>query len=224
MLTSTVLACSLAVLAPVAAMPPESPAPPDDDCRRFVIAMGNRPVLHVVNGNGVLDVSRRHREVEMRLDGRELAPTAVRRDGSILTVLDDGGRPLFMVGVFRRGPGDGQLAYTPDLDPATAEARFGLRSEPVDAATRIVSKVCSGSPADVAGLAPQDVIVGVDGWAPVTEALLHESAAGKSEGESLRLSVLRSGQPREVVLTAGPSPAWPESEQLESYLRQVIGN
>jgi hypothetical protein len=216
MLTSTVIAFGL-VLAAV-------PAVPDDDCRRFLIATGDRPVLHVVNGNGALDVSKRRRDVELSLDGHELSPAAIRRQGPILTVLDPGGRPLFMVGVFRSGPGDGQLVYAPDLDPTTTEARLGLRSEPADASTRRVSKVCSGLPADVAGLEPDDIIVSVDGQAPVTEQLLHESAARKAGGEQVRLSVLRDGQPREVVLTTGAAAEWPVPEQLESYLRQVIGD
>lgn len=224
MLTSTVIACSMAVLAQLAAAPPAGPAGPDDDCSRFLIATGEEPVLHVVNGHGALDVSKRHRRVEMILDGRALEPAAIRRAGPIVTVLGDGGQPLFMLGVFRGGVGDGQLVYTPNLDPSTAEARLGLRSEPVDEATRMVSKVCSGSPADLAGLEPRDVIVGVDGQAPVTEQLLHESAAAKAEGERLHLSILRSGEQREVVLTAGAAPTWPEPERLESYMRGVIGD
>jgi hypothetical protein len=40
----------------------------------------------------------------------------------------------------------------------------------------------------------------------------------------VRLSVLRDGQPREVVLTTGAAAEWPVPEQLESYLRQVIGD
>jgi S1-C subfamily serine protease len=76
----------------------------------------------------------------------------------------------------------------------------------------------------VAGLEPDDIIVSVDGQAPVTEQLLHESAARKAGGEQVRLSVLRDGQPREVVLTTGAAAEWPVPEQLESYLRQVIGD
>jgi len=220
---STVIACSVAIVAQLAAAPPAGLFGREDDCRRFLVATGDAPALHVVNGHGALEVSKRHRRVGVSLDGRELDPAAIRRAGPILTVLDDGGQPLLMLGVFRGGVGDGQLVYTPDLDPSTAEARFGLRSEPADGARR-VSKVCSGLPADLAGLAPHDVIVRVDGQAPVTEQLLHESAAAKAEGERLHLTIVRNGEQREIVLTAGPAPAWPEPEQLESYLRGVIGD
>ena len=76
----------------------------------------------------------------------------------------------------------------------------------------------------MAGLEPEDIILSVDGQAPVTEQLLHESAARKADGEQVHLSVLRDGQRREVVLTTRAAAEWPEPEQLESYLRQVIGD
>jgi hypothetical protein len=220
--------CGAAALAPAAGLPASAGPASLDPCSDFAIAAGSVPDLIVVNGHGRLAVWKKGGRLSATLNGADVPPSRLRREGSILYVRGAAGENLFMIGVFGGFAADGQLAYTPDLDPDSLKGRFGIKVEPAsdELASRlsldarqalVVAKVCAQTP-----LAPADVIVGVDGRRPATVSLLQRAALGKRAGEELRLSVMRNGRVEEISLVAAPAKPWPTPEELASYLRQVV--
>lgn len=78
-----------------------------------------------------------------------------------------------------------------------------------DAKGALVSDVSEGSPAEKAGVKPDDVVIGADGRAVEDNSDLSRYIASKSPGTTVRLKILREGQEREVAVTLG---TFPESE------------
>jgi serine protease Do len=70
----------------------------------------------------------------------------------------------------------------------------------------LISDVTEGSPAEKAGLKPDDVVVGVDGRVVEDNSDLSQYIASKSPGTTVRLQVLRDGQERQVAVTLGTFP------------------
>lgn len=87
-----------------------------------------------------------------------------------------------------------------DLDPALAKA-FGLP----DTRGAVVTQVQAESPADRAGLKSEDVILKVNGSPISSYAQLRNRLALIRVGEKVQLDILRSGKPKTLTLTIGPS-------------------
>jgi regulator of sigma E protease len=94
-----------------------------------------------------------------------------------------------------------------------------------------VRGVLPGQPAERAGLRPGDVIVGVEGEAPIGSAELLDRIK-ESEGRPLTLSVLRAGEPVEIVVTPeltgdipmiGVELSAVEVHRMEPGLLQALG-
>jgi regulator of sigma E protease len=94
-----------------------------------------------------------------------------------------------------------------------------------------VRGVLPGQPAERAGLRPGDVIVGVNGQAPIGYAELLDRIK-ESEDRPLTISVLRGGEPIEVVVTPelrgdvpmiGVELSGTELRRIEPGLLQAVG-
>ncbi|MCP3139490.1 Do family serine endopeptidase [Pyxidicoccus xibeiensis] len=86
---------------------------------------------------------------------------------------------------------------TPDLGEALGlPAREGA----------IVNDVTEGTPAEAAGLQPEDVIVAADGQAIQSGRALTRTVALKAPGSALILSVYRGGKKQELKATLGTRP------------------
>ncbi len=86
------------------------------------------------------------------------------------------------------------------LTPALKDA-YGLTPN----AGVVVAKVTSGSPAEVAGLVPGDVIIAVDNT-PVNDAVeLHQLVQAANVGEQIHLKVVRGVTTMSVLVTLGRS-------------------
>jgi hypothetical protein len=203
----------------------------DQPCSKFVMAAGRSPDLQVVNGRGELRAVKRGSRVNVELNGERVPASRLERRGAILEVRDEQGEIAFMIGVFGGFGRDGQLAYTPDLDPWSLRNRYGFTTTRASNDLREhlglrhgealgVGEVCAGSPAASVGLSERDLIVGLGGRRVGSAAL--ERAAGAAAGERLLLDVVRAGSEHEVELAAAPVGTWPSAAELESYLRMVV--
>jgi serine protease Do len=81
-------------------------------------------------------------------------------------------------------------------------ATYGLK----DAKGAVVVTVASGSPAEKAGLQPEDVVLSVDGHPIQDNGDLSRYIASKTPGTSVRLDVLRGKERRSVNVTLGTFP------------------
>jgi serine protease Do len=81
-------------------------------------------------------------------------------------------------------------------------ATYGL----TDSRGAYVSSVESGSPAEKAGLQPEDVVLSVDGRAIQDNGDLSRYIASKSPGSTVRLEVLRGKNRQNVSVTLGTYP------------------
>ncbi len=198
-------------------------------CGEVAVVSGPRAELKVANGYGAFLVRRKGDGVVVLRDGKTVDPARLQRSGKIVS-LQERGKNLLQIGVFR-GYGGGQIAYTPDLDPASVKSRFGVEVEPLgdelarhfglDSGEALsISAVCEG--ASDSKLRAGDVIVAVEGHKPVSEAVLQKAGGALKAGESLRLTILREGHPEEVSLQAGPEKPRPTPEALETYLLQAV--
>jgi len=88
--------------------------------------------------------------------------------------------------------------FTPDM----AEAQ-GLGSQK----GAIVSDLVPGGPSSRAGLAPGDVVVGINGVPVKTSSELTREVAKGKPGDTLRLDVIRDGKHRTVEVRSGVRPA-----------------
>jgi len=88
--------------------------------------------------------------------------------------------------------------FTPDM----AEAQ-GLGSQK----GAIVSDLVPGGPSARAGLAPGDVVVGINGVPVKTSSELTREVAKGKPGDTLRLDVIRDGKHRTVEVRSGVRPA-----------------
>jgi hypothetical protein len=198
-------------------------------CSEIAVVAGSKAELKVANGYGKFLIRKSGDGVVVSRDGKLVEKARVQRDGKIVRV-QEGAETLLQIGVFQ-GFNGGQLAYTPDLDPASVKSRFGvevgslgdelaqhLGLDPDKALA--ISEVCDGP--STAKLKAGDVIVAVDGHQPVSEAILQKAGGAMKPGEVLRLTILRGGRSEEVSLAAGPEKPRPTAQALETYLRQAV--
>jgi S1-C subfamily serine protease len=92
------------------------------------------------------------------------------------------------------------IAYGP-LTPALA-VRLGVNTT----SGVVIGQVVPGSPAAAAGLQAGDVIVAVDGQALSSESALAQALSQHKPGDSVTLTVIRSGQQMNVPVTLGTAP------------------
>jgi serine protease Do len=72
-----------------------------------------------------------------------------------------------------------------------------------DARGALIVDVTAGSPAEKAGLKPEDVVVAVDGRPIVESAELSRYVASKAPGTTVRLDVLRDGSEKTISFQLG---------------------
>ena len=74
----------------------------------------------------------------------------------------------------------------------------------------LVAEVVAGGPAAKSGVQPGDVVLAINGQNVSNSSELTRAVAASKSGDTLRLSVLRGGQPRTIELRSGVRPS--ESE------------
>jgi S1-C subfamily serine protease len=85
-----------------------------------------------------------------------------------------------------------------DLDPDLAEA-FGV----ADTGGVLIADIVPGSPAEVAGLKPGDIVVAVDNDSVDDAAELRLAVSFKQPGATVRLGLIREGRPQSMRVTLG---------------------
>jgi serine protease Do len=90
-----------------------------------------------------------------------------------------------------------------------AAKTFGMK----EARGAIVLDVTAGSPAEKAGVKPDDVIVAVDGKSMKDNSEISRYVASKAPGATVRLDLLRDGAQKSVSLTLG---TFPDEEEAAS--------
>jgi serine protease Do len=75
-----------------------------------------------------------------------------------------------------------------------------------DARGAVVNEVTKGSPAEAAGIKPEDVVVSVDGRPVQDSSDLSRYIASRAPGNSVSLRVLRDGSERDVAVKLGTFP------------------
>ncbi|GIK20321.1 MAG: hypothetical protein AMXMBFR77_24270 [Phycisphaerales bacterium] len=71
----------------------------------------------------------------------------------------------------------------------------------------LIASVSEGTPAAEAGLKPHDIIILIDNEKPATQARLREILRSRKPGDTLNLTVLQSGQKKEVKVVLAPYDA-----------------
>ena len=96
--------------------------------------------------------------------------------------------------------------------------KFGLkRLEGV-----VVESVLPGTPAQRAGLAPGDVLFGVNGRRAISSYIMQEAVSSVGPGSPMRLMVDRAGKEQEFQITTSLRPEAPRIDplkEMEGYLR-----
>lgn len=92
--------------------------------------------------------------------------------------------PKVMLGI-NMGTPDDETAEKNDIDPAE---------------TILISKVIEGLPAGKAGLKEGDIVVKIAGKAPATPEKLREILKDKDPGDTLKVTVLRDGEERNLTI------------------------
>jgi PDZ domain len=186
--------------------------------------------LSVNDFHGALTVLlHRDGSVEATLDGQPVPPEHLQREGDRLRVLDADGNKAYDVQVMgdpvllgypysangksRRANNIGQWK---ELMAGANNKRhvIGVVTTPVDAGLAaqlglepdsavIVNEVSSGLPAEKAGVQPWDVITRIDGTGPITRDLLHDRITAAEVGKTLKLTLLRRGQPLDLDVAVG---------------------
>ena len=110
----------------------------------------------------------------------------------------------------RAQPFEVDLELEADL---TAAGRSDDLADTVDYGV-IIEAVSQGGPADKAGLAPGDVIVGFDGQTIERSAQLQWLASTKGVGKGVELRVAREGKQFDLKVTLGMLPEAPRQEGL----------
>jgi S1-C subfamily serine protease len=90
------------------------------------------------------------------------------------------------------------------LESVTRDIAEGLRLERITGA--LVARVSAAGPAAQAGLEPGDVILRVDGFEVTDGRAVVYRLTTKGIGGTVKLDMVRKGQPREVVLTLKAAP------------------
>jgi serine protease Do len=96
------------------------------------------------------------------------------------------------------------------INPVTEDLAQSLKLK--EAKGAYISDVTEGSPADKAGLQPDDVVVAVDGRPITDNGELSRYIASKAPGTTVSLKVVRKGAERTVSVTLG---TFPEREEAE---------
>jgi serine protease Do len=76
----------------------------------------------------------------------------------------------------------------------------------------LVSEVSAGSPAEKAGLKPDDVVLGIDGKTVEDSSDLSSYIASRPPGSTVRLRVWRDGAEKPVAITLGTFPDQPDTD------------
>jgi serine protease Do len=87
----------------------------------------------------------------------------------------------------------------------------------------LIADVTKDSPAEKAGLKPDDVVVTADGRAIEDSAALSRYIASKAPGTSVRLQVLRAGAQRTVSLTLGTFPDEADRDETSPTRGEKLG-
>jgi serine protease Do len=90
------------------------------------------------------------------------------------------------------------------IQPVSEDMAKSLRMDQAKGA--IIADVTKDSPAEKAGLKPGDVVVTADGRAIEDSSALSRYIASKAPGSTVRLQLLRNGQPSTMSLTLGTFP------------------
>jgi len=88
----------------------------------------------------------------------------------------------------------------------------------------VVTDVTSGSPAEKAGVAPGDVVVGADDRDIEDNSALSRYIAGKAPGTTVKLRVLRGGSEKTIPVTLGTFPeGGDEDEKADDKGKEHLG-
>jgi serine protease Do len=101
---------------------------------------------------------------------------------------------------------------------------MGLEREAEDASVGdavgvTVTKVADGGPAALAGLAPGDVIISIDGRMASSPADISTYVGTRRAGQKAQVVLLRDGEPRAVAVTLAPRP---ETEPATKRVLRVV--
>jgi serine protease Do len=83
--------------------------------------------------------------------------------------------------------------------------------------------VVKRSPAEAAGLKPEDLVLEVDGRKVQDNSDLSRYVASKAPGTSIKLKVLRQGESKEISVTLGTFPEGEEQDESQQARRQRLG-
>jgi len=98
------------------------------------------------------------------------------------------------------------------IQPVSEDMAKSLKMQ--DAKGAIIADVTKDSPAEKSGLKPGDVVVTADGRAIEDSSALSRYIASKAPGSTVRLQILRDGQPSTMSLTLGTFPDEDAREEL----------
>ena len=98
------------------------------------------------------------------------------------------------------------------IQPVSEDMAKSLKMQ--DAKGAIIADVTKDSPAEKSGLKPGDVVVTADGRAIEDSSALSRYIASKAPGSTVRLQILRDGQPSTMSLTLGTFPDEDNREEL----------
>jgi serine protease Do len=79
---------------------------------------------------------------------------------------------------------------------------YGLK----EARGAVINDVQEGSPAEKAGVRPEDVVIAIDGRPVEDNSDLSRDVAARAPGSTVRLRILRGGQERDISITLGTFP------------------
>jgi S1-C subfamily serine protease len=79
--------------------------------------------------------------------------------------------------------------------------------------TTVITDIVDDSPAERAGLQPTDIVTAIDGVHEADPGDLRKAIRSKTWGDSMTLSIVRQGQPMDLVVTFDP----PESHEMPKY-------
>ncbi|HEY3122103.1 MAG TPA: Do family serine endopeptidase [Vicinamibacteria bacterium] len=103
------------------------------------------------------------------------------------------------------------------INPVTDDLAQSLKLK--DPKGAYIADVTDGSPADKAGLKPDDVVVSVDGRPIADNGELSRYIASKPPGTTVKLQVVRKGAERTVPVTLGTFPEREEGEDEQGGAR-----
>ena len=87
----------------------------------------------------------------------------------------------------------------------------------------LISQVTQGSPAEKAGLKVEDVVTAADGREIVDNGDLSRYVAGQPPGKTVKLDLLRDGQPKTISVTLGTFPDDPTESRGEEEESNKLG-